>query len=76
MTSLGFGPMEQLIAKPRRSRIMGHWVVDMPHTADALAAIDSLPPSLRAEIEVRRTIWDVQVWTDSDDAAAWVADHY
>jgi hypothetical protein len=68
--------MEQLSSRPRRSRIMGRWVLDMPDAAGAIAAIDSLPPALRAAIEVRRTIWDVQVWTDNDAAATWVADHY
>lgn len=76
MTSLGFGPMQPLDHTFREARIMGLWRLDMNDGAGAQAAIDSLPATLRASVEVRRSIWGAQITTDNDAAALWVKDHY
>jgi hypothetical protein len=76
MTSLGFGPMQPLDHNLREARIMGLWRLDMDDRNGAQAAIDSLPATLRAAIEVRRSIWGAQVTTENDAAALWVKDHY
>lgn len=68
--------MEQFDHTLREARIMGQWMLDMDDRNGAEAAIASLPPALRATVEVRRSIWGAQVRTDSEAAAHWVKDHY
>jgi hypothetical protein len=58
------------------SKLMGGWVIDMGDLDAAHAVIDACRSELQAILEVRHTLWGVQVRTDSDDAADYVASHY
>lgn len=59
-----------------RSKLMGGWVIDMGDLDAAHAVIAACRSELQAILEVRETLWGVQVRTDSDDAAGFVASHY
>ena len=49
--------------------LMGAWVIDMNDLDAAHAAIASCRSQLPAALEVRHTLWGVQVRTDSQAAA-------
>jgi hypothetical protein len=50
------------------ARLMGAWVVDMADLDAARRAIAACQSRLEATLEVRHTLWGVQVRTDSQDA--------
>ena len=56
--------------------MMGAWIVDMTDRDAAHAAIAQCKARTPASLEVRHTLWGVQVRTDSGDAASLLADHY
>ncbi|WP_174301566.1 hypothetical protein [Caulobacter sp. S45] len=56
--------------------LMGAWIIDMTDLDAAHAAIALCKAQTHATLEVRHTLWGVQVRTDSGDAAGFLADHY
>ena len=56
--------------------LMGAWIIDMTDLDAAHAAIALCKVQTPASLEVRHTLWGVQVRTDSVDAAGFLADHY
>lgn len=58
------------------SKLMGGWVIDMADMDAAHAVIAACRAQLTAALEVRQTLWGVQVRTESDDAADYMASHY
>lgn len=58
------------------SKLMGGWVIDMGDLEAAHAVIAACRGELQAILEVRHTLWGVQVRTENDDAADYVASHY
>ena len=58
------------------ARIMGAWVIDMIDLDAAHAAIALCRSTSPAALEVRHTLWGVQVRTDSQTAADLLADSY
>ncbi len=56
--------------------LMGAWIIDMTDLEAAHAAIALCKARTPACLEVRHTLWGVQVRTDSGDAASLLADHY
>jgi hypothetical protein len=68
--------MEQPVDKLRESRLMGEWVLEMQDADQAQVTIASLPPALRAAIEVRKSIWGAEVRTGDEDAVQWLKAHY
>ena len=58
------------------ARIMGAWVVDMVDPEGAQAAIALCRSRTPAVLEVRQTLWGVQVKTDSQAAADLLAVGY
>ncbi len=58
------------------ARLMGAWIIDMTDMDAAHAAIALCKAETPASLEVRHTLWGVQVRTDSGDAAGFLADHY
>ena len=56
--------------------LMGAWIIDMTDMDAAHAAIALCKAETPATLEVRHTLWGVQVRTDSQDAAGFIADHY
>lgn len=58
------------------SKLMGGWVIDMGDLDAADAVIAACRTDLQAILEVRHTLWGVQVRTDSDAAAGYVSSHY
>ena len=56
--------------------LMGAWIIDMTDLDAAHAAIASCKAQTLASLEVRHTLWGVQVRTDSGDAASILADQY
>ena len=55
---------------------MGAWIIDMTDLDAAHAAIRLCKAETLASLEVRHTLWGVQVRTESGDAADFLADHY
>ncbi len=58
------------------ARLMGAWIIDMTDLDAAHAAIALCKARTAASLEVRHTLWGVQVRTDNGDAAILLADHY
>ena len=58
------------------ARIMGAWVIDMNDLDAADAAIACCRSETTAELEVRHTLWGVQVRTGSQAAADLLAQRY
>ncbi len=58
------------------ARLMGGWVIDMADLAAAHAAVALCRSRVTAVLEVRHTLWGVQVRTDSQDAADLLARSY
>jgi hypothetical protein len=58
------------------ARLMGAWVIDMTDLDAAHAAIALCRSRLSATLEVRHTLWGVQVRTESQDAADTLAGCY
>ena len=58
------------------ARLMGAWVIDMADLDAAHTAIALCKAETPADLEVRHTLWGVQVRTDSDAAADFLAGHY
>ncbi len=56
--------------------LMGAWIIDMTDLDAAHAAIALCRAKTAASLEVRHTLWGVQVRTDSAAAAGLLADHY
>ncbi len=56
--------------------LMGAWIIDMVDMDAAHAAIALCRTKTPASLEVRHTLWGVQVRTDSSDAAGVLAEHY
>ena len=56
--------------------LMGAWIIDMTDLDAAHAVIALCRAEMSASLEVRHTLWGVQVRTDSQDAAAFLADRY
>jgi hypothetical protein len=56
--------------------LMGAWIIDMTDLDAAHAAIALCKVEMSANLEVRHTLWGVQVRTDSGTAAGFLADHY
>ncbi len=56
--------------------LMGAWIIDMNEVDAAHAAIACCRAQLSAVLEVRHTLWGVQVRTDSQEAARFIDDHY
>ena len=56
--------------------LMGAWIIDMTDLDAAHAAIALCRTRTAASLEVRHTLWGVQVRTESGDAAGILADHY
>ena len=56
--------------------LMGAWIIDMIDLDAAHVAIRLCKAQTPASLEVRHTLWGVQVRTDSGDAANFLADHY
>ena len=56
--------------------LMGAWIIDMNEVEPAHAAIARCKAQLAAVLEVRHTLWGVQVRTDSQEAARFIDDHY
>jgi hypothetical protein len=51
------------------ARLMGAWIIDMADLDAAHAAISQCKAATAAVIEVRHTLWGVQVRTESQQAA-------
>ena len=64
------------IASFHSARMMGGWVIDMADLDAAHEAIDSYKTHHSRLLEVRHTLWGVQVRTDDDGAAEYLASHY
>ena len=58
------------------ARLMGAWVIDMTDMDAAHAAIALCRSQTSATLEVRQTLWGVQVRTDSQHAADVLAERY
>ena len=58
------------------ARLMGGWVIDMGDGEAAHAAIAICRSGTTAVLEVRQTLWGVQVRTDSQVAADMLAGGY
>ena len=58
------------------ARLMGAWVIDMNDLDAAHAAIACCRSETSADLEVRHTLWGVQVRTDSQSAADVLALRY
>ena len=58
------------------ARLMGAWVIDMADLDAAHAAVAHCRSRLPALLEVRHTLWGVQVKTDSQAAADLLAASY
>ena len=56
--------------------LMGAWIIDMSDLDAAHAAIALCKSGTSANLEVRHTLWSVQVRTDRADVASFLADHY
>ena len=56
--------------------LMGVWVIDMTDLEAAQAAIALCKSQTTWTLEVRHTLWGVQVRTDSAAAAGFLAEHY
>ncbi len=56
--------------------LMGAWIIDMTDLDAAHAAISLCKRDVGALLEVRHTLWGVQVRTDDEGAAGFLADHY
>ena len=56
--------------------LMGAWIIDMADMDAAHSAIACCKAEVDAAIEVRHTLWGVQVRTDSRIAADCLASHY
>ena len=56
--------------------LMGAWIIDMTDLKAAHAAIALCKARTPASLEVRHTLWGVQVRTDSNVAASLLTDHY
>ena len=59
-----------------RACLMGAWIIDMSDLDAAHAAIALCKSRTTAILEVRHTLWGVQVRTDSAVAAEFLAGHY
>ena len=55
---------------------MGAWIIDMADLDAAHAAIACCKAEIDPDIEVRHTLWGVQVRTDDQAVADWLAAHY
>ena len=58
------------------SCLMGAWIIDMADVDAAHCAIALCKAEVEAALEVRHTLWGVQVRTDSEPAADCLARHY
>ena len=58
------------------SRLMGAWIIDMADLDAAHCAVALCKAEVDAPLEVRHTLWGVQVRTDSETAADCLARHY
>jgi hypothetical protein len=58
------------------ARLMGAWVIDMTDVELAHAAVALCRSRTGAKLEVRHTLWGVQVRTDSQDIAELLAHRY
>lgn len=58
------------------ARLMGSWIIDMADLKAAHDAIALCRSESVASLEVRHTLWGVQVRTDSDSAADFITSHY
>ncbi len=56
--------------------LMGAWIIDMTDLDAAHAVIALCKTQTASSLEVRHTLWGVQVRTDSDDVASFLAKHY
>ena len=56
--------------------LMGAWIIDMTDLDAAHAVIALCKSQAPADLEVRHTLWGVQVRTESGAAAGFLADHY
>ena len=56
--------------------LMGAWIIDMTDRDAAHAAIALCKTQAPATLEVRHTLWGVQVRTDNAAAADFLAGHY
>ncbi len=58
------------------ARLMGAWIIDMTDMDAAHRAIARCKAELSGALEVRHTLWGVQVRTDDQAAAQLLADRY
>ena len=58
------------------SCLMGAWIIDMADLDAAHCAIALCKTEVDAALEVRHTLWGVQVRTDSESAAECLGRHY
>ena len=56
--------------------LMGGWIIDMADMDAAHASIAFCKAETPSVLEVRHTLWGVQVRTDSEAAAQLLADRY
>ena len=56
--------------------LMGAWIIDMNEVDAAHAAISLCKTEVSAGLEVRHTLWGVQVRTDSPEVARFLDAHY